>query len=238
MIRRLALLTVLALTSVTASAAPFVRFGTGLDRTRTAVLRDRDCTSTAPPALFGCGFEARGDFSRTASFTLGAGVELPHHARVELELTHRPGLALDATANFTGVTGDQPVNADAHATTALAIATIDVHRFFVSAGAGVSRNELDAVTYAFPGIAPNAVTITRGGTHDAFAWSVAAGTTFPITPRLDLDLALRYTSLGDFTTDAGRATIIRPTRTLELEIDDTRAPVRAAGVTVSLRWSL
>ena len=235
----------LIVSSIAFAATPYVRAGAGFDASRDTILRDRDCSATSPPALFGCGagvdgepLAARGDFGRTPSIDLAAGLELTSRTRVELALTHRDALDLEAEANFLGVAGDQPVQANGRATSALASGFLDIGRFFVGAGAGVSRNELGAITYMFPAIAPDAVTITRGGTHTAFAWSAAAGTSIPLTDRIVLDLALRYADLGTVRTDAGAATIIRPTRTLRLDIAGTRADVKTAGVTVSVRWRL
>ncbi|HEX8616023.1 MAG TPA: hypothetical protein VF911_00445, partial [Thermoanaerobaculia bacterium] len=90
------------------AASPYVRLGAGLERGRDTVVRDRDCSATQPPALFGCGFEARGELDQAPAleFALGAG----NRMRVELAFAYRE-LELDATSNFTGVTGEQNVSA-------------------------------------------------------------------------------------------------------------------------------
>lgn len=223
-------------------AAPpvYVRAGVGLDRTRDTVLRDRDCGSTQPPALFGCGFDARGDFGRTPAFELAIGAGT--RTRVELALAHRE-LDLDATSNFTGVPGDQHVRADGRSISAMLSGAVDLApgtwrlRPFVTAGAGVARNSTSDVVYSFPGIAPEAVTITRGGTHTAFAWNAGVGAAFTLTDTLALDLTFRQVDLGTLRSPRGTATIIRPNRTLELEIDETRAEVETRGIMLSLRWT-
>jgi opacity protein-like surface antigen len=234
--RNLILLALFAATPAFA-ASPFFRLGAGLERGGDTIVRDRDCTSTAPPALFGCGIDARGDLGRTMSWNAGAGYAF-NDTRIELALTHRPDLELDAQANFLGVTADQPVDARVRSTSAMLQASRQFGWFFVDAGVGIARNTIGETRYAFPSIAADAVTITRGGTHDAFAWSAGAGVSFPLSERLALDVEVRHSRLGEVRGDAGLATIIRPTRTLELEIDATRAELDTTGVFASLRWRM
>jgi opacity protein-like surface antigen len=110
-------------------------------------------------------------------------------------------------------------------------------RPFLTAGAGVASNATSTVVYSFPGIGPNAVTSTPGGQRTDFAWNAGAGATFDLCPNLALDLTLRHTNLGQLHSPRGIARIIRPTRTLELEIDETRGDLASRGVTLSLRWT-
>lgn len=219
------------------AATPFLRVGAGFERGGDTAVRDRDCTATAPPALFGCGLEARGDFGRTATWNLGGGYEFGA-TRVELALTHRPDLELDAQANFLGVSDDQPVDARVRSTSAMLQASRQFGWLFVEAGVGVARNTFGNTRYGFPSIGPDAVTITQGGTHHAFAWSAGAGVSVPVHERFTIDVALRHARLGEVRGDAGTATIIRPNRTLELAIDATRADLATTGITASLRWRM
>jgi opacity protein-like surface antigen len=224
-------------------AAPpvFVRAGAGVERSRDIVLRDRDCTAAQPPALFGCGFGARGDLGQSPAFELavGAGTQ----ARVELAVAYRR-LDVDATSNFTGVTGDQQVRAEGRSLSAMVNGVIDVAprswrlRPFVTAGAGVARNSTGDIVYSFPGIGPNVVTITPGGARTSFAWNAGAGAALTLTDSLDLELTFRHTDLGTLASPRGTATIVRPNRTFELEIDETRAGAVTRGVMLSLRWAL
>ena len=156
----------------------------------------------------------------------------------------REGLELDAYADFLGVAGRQPVSADAQSSSLMASFAYDLAdpslrvRPFVTAGAGMARNEIGRVTYAFPGLGPEAVTIVQGGRETSFAWSAATGVVVDVTDALALDVALRYTDLGDVTTDAGEATIVRPNRTLTLDIAGTHAPLVMLGVELALRGRL
>lgn len=234
-----------------AAAAPplYVRVGGGFDDSADTTVRDVDCDAAEPPALFGCvdgpdgrSLGARGDLGETEAIDLGVGWEVSPRARVELALVARPGLSLDAEANFLDVTEEQPVTADAESLAAFVVLAYDLGpatwrvRPFVAAGAGAARNEVDEVTYAFPGIAPGAVTITQGGSHTDFAWTASAGLAMPLGRSSVLDLTVRYSDLGELRTDAGEATIVRPSRTFTLDIAGTRADLETLGAGLSLRY--
>jgi len=228
------------------AATPFVRVAVGVEQSGDATLVDRDCTNTNPPALFGCGagvdgrsLAARGDFGTVHPLEIAAGAAFGR-ARVELAFAHRD-LDFGAVANFTGVRGAQPVDADGKSRALMlngywTLCDHDDVQPFVFAGAGVARNELDRVHYAFPSIDANAATITRGGRHTGIAWNAGAGVALRLSERMFVDVALRYTRLGDIETEAGEATIIRPTRTLILNIDGTRGDVDAVGVVFGIRF--
>jgi opacity protein-like surface antigen len=229
-----------------ASAAPlYVRGSLGLERTAGAHVRDIDCSSTEPPALFGCvagnderALGAYGDFGRGPVFELAVG-RAYSRARFELALAHRQ-LDLDAESNFLGVAGEQPVRGDVRATAAFLNAAVDLTswrvRPFLVAGAGLAHNEIGAVRYEFPGIAPEAVTVLRGGSHTDFAWSAGAGAALELSPSLALDVVWRWSDLGEVRTENGPATIVRPNRELEIDIAGTRADLETSGISVSLRW--
>lgn len=232
-----------------AAPPPFVRVGAGYDGSESTTVRDLDCSATEPPALFGCvdgpdgrSLGARGDFGETVAVDLGVGWEVSSRMRIELALVGRPDLSLDAEANFLDVTEEQPVTADAESFAAFVVVAYDLGparwraRPFVAAGAGAARNEVDEVTYAFPGIGPEAVTVTQGGSHTDFAWSASAGLAVPLTGATTLDLAVRYSDLGEVRTDAGEATIVRPNRTFSLDIAGTRADLETLGAQLSLRY--
>ncbi len=237
--------------SPSASAEPplYVRVGAGYDGSGDTTVRDLDCSSNEPPALFGCAagpdgrtLGARGDFGEAAAVDLGVGWEVSPRMRVEVALVARPGLALDAEANFLDVTEEQPVTADAESLAAFVGLAYDLGpaawrvQPFVAVGVGASRNEVDEVTYAFPGIGPAAVTVTQGGSHTDFAWAASAGLALQLSESSTLDLAVRYSDLGEVRTDAGEATIVRPARTFTLDIAGTHADLETLGVGLSLRY--
>jgi opacity protein-like surface antigen len=226
----------------------YVRGALGIESARDTVVRDRDCRATTPPALFGCGLGAdgralgaRGALGDPSLLEGALGLELGSRSRLELALQHRSDLDLAAQANFRGVAGAQPVTAEGSSRAALAIASVDLGpevwrlRPFLSGGLGIAHNETGDVLYGFPAIAPGALTRVVGGSHTDFAWSCAAGASWRLSAATHLDLALRYADLGVLRTDDGGATIVRPTRALELAIAGTRARIETYGVSLSLR---
>lgn len=248
--KRTILLSLLLLTTPMFAEGPwFVRVGAGFERSSKVVAHDVDCASTNPPALFGCGagnddrsLGARGAFDDAAALEVGVGTRVHPRARIELAVARR-AFALDANANFLGVAGGQPVRADADSLSALLVTSIDLApeetrvRPFVSFGVGAARNEIDRVRYAFPSIGSEAATITPGGTNTDLAWMLAGGASVRIAESLFLDVSLHYTELGEVRTDAGTATIVRPTRELTIPIDRTTMNAATGGVMISLRYT-
>jgi opacity protein-like surface antigen len=235
--------------SLTAAAQTYVREGFAVEDGAGVTLRDADCSSTQPPALFGCGvgadglpFAARGGLGRGITFDAALGREVGRW-RVELALASRFGTRLEASSNFTGVVGEQPVTARVRSQSLLLAGGLDLGaaawrvRPFVTAGAGVAQNESSDITFTFPGIGPSARTTTSGGTMTGFAWTAGAGVTIRIKDGLSVDVTARYTDLGDVGGDRGEATIVRPSRSLLLDVDATKMRWRARGVAISIRQS-
>lgn len=244
---RFSLSVLLLIVSLPLSAQSYIRAGFGVERSADVTLRDVDCGNTEPPALFGCAngpdglpFGTRGDLGSSAAVEIALGRK-SGRGRAELVLTSRPRFQLDAEANFVGVAGDQPVNADVRATSAMLAFEYDVApegwhiRPFVTAGAGLSHNEIGSITFSFPGIAPDAVTILRGGTDTGFAWRAGAGLAFLVSDGLTLDLTAHYNDLGVMRTKHGNATIVRPNRHLELDIAAVETELETTAVTLSVR---
>jgi opacity protein-like surface antigen len=226
-----------------AESTVFGRAGGGWERGGDTTVRDVQCRSTNPPALFGCGFRAEGELASAFFPEVAVGLEVTPRVRFELALAPR-SMELDANANFLGVTGEQPVTTEVRSTVLVLGGAVDLApaswrvRPFVTAGAGLARNEIDAVVYAFPGLGPQALTVTRGGSQTDLVTTAGAGLTMPLSSSLSLDVAYRWTDLGEARTEAGAARIVRPARELTIDVDATRADVQASGVSVSLRWRL
>ena len=232
-----------------ARAETYVRAGAGFENSSHDRFRDVDCNQSEPPALFGCAvavdgqpLAARGDFGTTPTVDLGLGWRLSPYVRVEVEGTYRPSLNFGGQANFLRTPGEQPVSARGHTLTALAVGWLDLGTYgrlrpFLGLGLGVSRNHMGAVRYDFPGLAQPAATITSGGSDSQTAWMASAGVSWPLSRRATLDVAYRYTDLGDMRTDAGPAAIVRSTRTIGLDIAPTHAALVSQGVSASVRWA-
>jgi hypothetical protein len=224
----------------------YVRAAGGIASAQSAAMRDVNCESTDPAALFGCGagrdgrpLQAWGSPGSSLTWSAGAGYETGR-LRAGFVLEQFGDFSLDAQANFRNVTGPQPVGADIRSRAIKAEIAIDLSRPdalvhpFVMLGAGKARNHISEVRYEFPTIAPDAVTITPAGNHDDTLWSAAAGVSTRLTRSLDLDVSIRYDDRGDARTETGIATIVRPRGTFEVEIAPTRIPLK----TVAVEWSL
>lgn len=239
----------LALWAVPAEAGSFFfRVGAAYEESGDATLLDVDCTSTSPPALFGCVTDAdgrelaaRGDFGSSPAWEVAVGIAAGERTRVDLSYLRRSSLDLDAEANFLGVDGEQPVSSEGRSQAALLGVAVDLGdaawrvRPFVALGAGAAWNETGEITFLFPGISPDAVTVVRGGRRSDFAWSAAVGASFRWTDSTAIELSLRHTDLGELRTDAGEAAIVRPSGTFRLDIAGIRTDLSATGLVVSVR---
>lgn len=231
-----------------ADAGFYLRGSLGADATEEGRFRDDDCSSTQPPALFGCvagndgePLGATGDFGTVPAVEVGVGVRWSHRIRTELRLDVRPRLDFAGDANFLAVDGEQPVDADGSALALFAVVLVDLSDVgpltpFLGAGLGASSLRTGEVTYRFPGLGDEAVTVIRGGDHTSMAHLLTAGLSWPLGERTVLELAYRYVDLGELRTDAGRATIVRSSGTFELDIAGTLLAVRAHGVELGLRY--
>lgn len=226
----------------------YFRAGLGIDWSGDTHFSDHDCAQTAPPALFGCqdGTDGRpigayGDFGRGLAVDAGLGHRFSPRLRGEVLLSYRPGLDFDGNANFLGVSGEQPVSAELDSLAALAVGYLDfptARRWqpYLGVGVGLARNRIGPVHYAFPGLGETAATRTSGGSDTGLAWMLSAGVAIALSPRVQLDLAYRYSDLGDVRTDSGPATIVRSSGELSLDVGVTKAELAAQGVVTSLRW--
>lgn len=233
-----------------AAAAPplYVRAGVGLASTGDTTIRDLDCAATEPPALFGCGpgvdgrpLAARGDFGDSPLWEAAAGAELGRRVRLELALVTHAELDLDAEANFLGVSGAQPARADGRSVAGLLVVAVDLAppawrlQPFAALGAGIARNRTGRVTYAFPSLGPEAVTVVQGGAHSDLAWTAAVGASYPLTDATRIELTARHADLGELRTDPAPATIVRSGGSFTLDVAGTRADVESLGFVLSLR---
>src|SRR5690606_27136197 len=148
--------------------------------------------------------------------------------RLEAQLAWRDGLDFRGQANFLGVAGEQPVRAKGDSIAGFLTAYVDLPaigalRPFIGVGLGVARNSVSHVHYSFPALGAEAATVTRGGRNTDFASQAALGASLALRDGLDLDLAWRYTDLGEMETAAGGASIVRQSGTRAIDVDATRA---------------
>lgn len=225
------------------------RLGIGIDWPEGSRYRDANCASTDPPALYGCvdGDDGQplgvdGDFSTTAVLDAALGYRVNDWLRTEALLSWRPEMDFNGQSNFLGAGANQPVSGTASSVAGFGVAYVDLPRIgqvrpFLGAGLGVAGNRMRAMTYAFPSLPGTATTTTSGGYRTDLAYLLTAGISVPLGERLDLDLAYRFTDLGQVQTDAGQATVVRASGTRSIDIGGTSADLQTHGVMVNLRYA-
>lgn len=225
------------------------RLGVGVDWPEGSRYRDANCASTEPPALFGCvdGDDGRllgapGEFDATPVLDAALGYRANDWLRAEALLSWRANMDFSGQSNFLGAGANQPVNGSVSSLAGFGVAYVDLPRIgqvrpFLGAGLGVARNRMGSMTYAFPSLSATATTTTPGGSRTDLAYLLTVGFSVPLGERFDLDLAYRYTDLGQVQTASGQATVVRASGTRSIAIGGTKADLRSHGVMLSLRYA-
>ena len=232
----------------------YARAGIGISDPAEAVFTDRDCSSEAPAALYGCGlggdgtpYRSRGAFGTVAALEAGLGYAVSSAVRLEVLVDYRPGLEFDGRANFLEPGRQQSVAADVSSLSGTVVAYVDLPGpllpkvgalgFFVGAGAGIAHNRIDETRMTFPAT----TTIVPGGNRSGFAWIVTAGVGAALSERTTLELVWRYSDLGEARTSRGQGRVIwhdGRREPLLLDLAETRANLRSHGLSFSLRYAL
>ena len=227
----------------------YVRGGAVLDWLSGTRFEDKNCSSTAPAALYGCGtgvdgatLGATGDFSRTAGFEAGIGYVAAKRVRVEAAIQYRPKFSFSGNANFLQTTGPQDVSADLSSLSALLIAYADLPGHgplgpFIGCGGGLSRIDIDETHMAFP----RTTTIVPGAQRVGFTLMLTAGVSTSIPGSMAVDVAWRYTYSGAVETGRARGRIVwldGSRDPLELDLAETTANLTSHGLRASLRYGL
>ena len=238
--------------SRTTSVTPgdfYLRGGAFLEWPTGARFEDKNCSSSTPAALYGCGegvdgatLGATGDFSRTAGFELGAGYVAAQRVRIEAGIQYRPKFSFDGRANFVQTTGRQDVSADLSSLSAQLIAYADLPGRgplspFIGCGGGLSRNSIDETRMAFA----RTTTVVPGASRVGFAFLLTAGVAVRIRGKTTVDIGWRYTDSGAVETGRARGRIVWRDGSrdpLELDLAETTANLTSHGLRVSLRYGL
>ena len=227
---------------------PYLRLGAGLQWPETSALKDQRCSSTSPPALFGCeqgddgrSLGAYGGFDQAPVVDAAVGYRWTPWLRTEALLNWSPQLNVSAQSNLLGAGPNQPVSSSANGLAGFGVLYVDgpslaTVRPFIGAGLGAARTSLADVTYRFPAISSDAVTVTSGGSSTSFAYLLTAGVSIPVSERLDRDLSYRWIDLGTVKTNAGSAKIVRPAGRFNLKIAGTEIDLQSQAVLTSLRF--
>lgn len=230
----------------------YLRGGLGLDRPGETAFTDEDCATTAPAALYGCGtggdgapYRSAGTFGTVPALELGLGYATGA-ARVEMLVEYRPDFAFEGRANFLAPERRQSVSADLSSVSGMLTGFVDLAGLglpepspfapFVGAGIGVVHTRIGKTTMTFPAT----TTTVPGGSRTGPAWMVTAGVAMPLDERTTLDLAWRYTDLGEVRTRRGPGRVIwrdGSREPLPLDLAPTRAKLAGHGVRLSLRYA-
>ncbi|MCJ8499733.1 outer membrane protein [Desulfatitalea alkaliphila] len=238
--------------SATSHNAVYFRGAVAAMQSTGADFSDKDCSSTSPPALFGCGagndgrpLGAYGDFGEYLAMEIAAGRYVSPWLRIDLAFNYRPNMNYSGTANFRGVSGPQPVSSTARSLSAMAnlfielgpILNISSDRWhpYIGTGVGVSYNRLKEVEYLFPEATTHKISITPSGERFDPAFTFFGGLGVALSREWMIDISVRYEDLGRVETDRGGMYMNHIPQ--DLEIDKTSAALRGFGLALGVRYS-
>ena len=250
----IAFATAMCLVSGAAVASDYyLRGGIGLDRPDNTAFTDTDCDGTVPAALYGCGtggdgapYRSTGEFGAVPAVEIGFG-----HAvgamRLEVLVEYRPEFAFEGRANFLAPGRRQEVSASLSSVSGMVASFVDLAALgltqpsslapFVGGGIGLAHTRIGRTTMTFP------VTTTSvpGGSSTGPAWMVTAGVAMALDEGVSLDLAWRYSYLGEIRTLRGPGRVVwrdGSREPLPLDLAPTTAGLKGHGVRLSLRYAL
>ena len=233
----------------------YLRAALSINWSRKARFTDKDCLSTSPAALYGCGegldgapTQSRGDFGTMGGVEVGVGHIVSPRLRAEVVLQYRQSFAFEGLANFGSLsrTDRREVSVGVSSLSAMLSGYLDLPEFgvprigpfspFVGGGIGVSRVETGDTHMEFP----NTRTIVPGGNRANLAWMLAAGVALSTDERTTLELAWRYTDLGNAETGRGAGRVVwrdASREPLPLDLARTRAKLRTHRLILSMRYA-
>lgn len=232
----------------------YLRGGIGLDRPGDTAFTDTDCASIAPAALYGCGtggdgapYRSHGNFGTAPAVEFGLGYATGGTMRFELLMEYRPRFIFEGHANFLAPERRQSVSAELSSVAGMLAGYLDLAALglpkpgsvapYVGSGVGVARARIGETTMTFPAT----TTTVPGGSRVNLAWMATAGVAVSLNGRLSLDLAWRYTDLGEVRTERGDGQVVwrdGSREPLPLDLAPTQARLRGHGLRLSLRYSL
>ena len=187
-----------------------------------------------------------GGFGTAPVYELGLGYAAAPALRLEALAEYRPRLAFRGDANFLAPGRRQSVAADLSSVSAMLAVLVDLPELglprlgplspFVGAGAGAARTRIGETRMTFP----KTTTEVPGARRTGFAWMLTAGVAAALGERTTLDLAWRYTDLGEVRTGRGAGRVVwrdGSREPLPLDLAATRARLRSHGIRLSLRYA-
>ncbi|MBK5914201.1 outer membrane protein [Rhodocyclus purpureus] len=231
----------------------YVRGSLGYEKYADANFSDARCSSTNPPALFGCGagvdgrsLGAYGDFGHGRIAEIAVGARLSPLWRADISLAERSGMDYQGNANFRSVGLHQPVTGNAETTTAMLNLYLDLAaltgsdggtiRPYLGVGAGVSHNRLGKMNFSFPeNTGRHRTTETPKGERTEFAYSLMLGAEMALSRQFFLDASLRYTDLGEIGSDQGDMRMNHVAA--PIRIDEIKTRLRSYGWAIGIRYA-
>ena len=230
----------------------YLRGGIGLDRPGEAAFTDTDCSSTVPAALYGCGtggdgapYRSAGEFGTVPAVELGLGYAAGA-IRIEALVEYRPQYTFKGRANFLALDRRQDVSAKLSSVSGMVAGFVDLAALglpkpgpfapFLGAGIGAAHTRIGKTTMTFPAT----TTTVPGGSRTGLAWMATAGVAVALDERVVLDLAWRYSDLGEIRTPRGAGRVVwrdGSREPLPLDLAPTKARLRGHGVRLSLRYA-
>lgn len=225
----------------------YLRAGTSIDLSSKTRFGDRNCLSTSPAALYGCGTGGdgiargtRGDFGMAGGVEIGLGYVVTPGLHLETSIAYRPRFAFEGTANFLQTDALQSVSAELQSVSGMVAAYMDLtaqgpFRVFAGTGAGLHYVNISKFQMTFP----RTQTIVPDGRRIDLTVMLATGVAASLSDRITLDLAWRYVDWGIVETERANGEVVwkdGSREPLELDLAETWAMLRGQGLTASLRY--
>jgi opacity protein-like surface antigen len=185
------------------------------------------------------------DIKSTPLFGLGFGYDTGHWFRFDITGEYRGSAAFFANAKYAGANGGwtfddgagtDEYTADIQSWVGLFNTYIDLgtwHCVTPYVGGGVGFATIDVIGLKDVNVPRDGVAFAKDSTQTNFAWAVYGGLSYKVSPALTIDLAYRYTDLGDAKSGTRTAYDLSSTAT-GVEIND----ITSNDVMLSVRWAL
>ncbi len=232
----------------TQRTAFYLRVGASLDLSSTTRFGDRNCLSTSPAALYGCGTGGddiargtRGDFGMAGGVEFGLGYVATPGLRLETSVAYRPHFAFEGTANFLQTDAIQSVSADLQSASGIVAAYMDItaydpFRVFTGTGVGLHYVDISEFQMTFP----RTQTIVPDGRRFDFTVMLAAGVATSLSDKTTIEFAWRYVDWGVVETGKATGQVVWKDgnrEPLQLDLAETWAMLRGQGFRASVRYS-
>lgn len=224
----------------------YYRTGIGLEKLSETVFTDDDCSDNNFGHLYGCGTgsdghrtRAVGDFGTTNLLEFGFGNEINPTTRFEFLVEYRPSYTFNGETNYKNQ-GLRPVNVNLSSISGMFAYYRDFKNPgkeqkivpFFGAGIGAVHHKMGTMTMMFPGYS----TIVPGYKNFDIAWMVTSGIGMPLDENTTLDLAWRYTDLGEAARGKVDGKVVLSSRVIPLpNLKPTYTRIRGHGFRISIR---